>query len=452
MNKPAPEEKSISPGGRSGCVRIPSSKSVAHRMLICAALGEKPVTIELDGLSQDILATADCLRALGARTEIREGSIRVCPVVRNAAAPEKAESLPRPVLHAGESGSTLRFLLPLAGVLGRGAVFETEGRLAERPLAPLDAALREHGMHITREGRRILCSGKLESGAYSLPGNVSSQFFSGLLMALPLAEGGSTLRVQDRLESAAYIRLTEQALKQAGVELEAQDASGWRIPGGQLPQLPDPVTVEGDWSNAAFFLAAGALSRQGVRVEGLRRDSAQGDREMLTLLRSFGANVTEEDAAVIVRRQECRPLQVDASGIPDLVPVLAVLCCAAEGRSVITGAARLRLKDSDRLQTAAELIRSLGGEVRELPDGLQICGSGSLAGGTADAHNDHRIAMSAAVAACLCRQPVLLRGADCVRKSYPAFWRDFEGLARTALPAGDGSREPEGNHGGGASE
>lgn len=455
MNKPPSGEKQILPGERSGSVRIPSSKSVAHRMLICAALGDKPVTVELDGLSQDILATADCLRALGAQIAIGESGIRVSPVVRHGGESESTEEKnrdPETVLPAGESGSTLRFLLPLAGVLGKEAAFETEGRLSERPLAPLDEVLREHGLHISREGRRIRCFGKLGSGAYRLPGNVSSQFFSGLLMALPLAGGSSTLSVQGRLESAAYIRLTEQALKQAGVMLEARDGSGWYIPGGQTPQLPESVTVEGDWSNAAFFLALGALSQQGIRVEGPCRDSAQGDREILTLLRRFGAEVTEEETAVTVRHRECRPLQVDASGIPDLVPVLAVLCCAAEGHSEITNAARLRLKESDRLQTTAELLRGLGGEVQELPDGLRICGKGSLTGGRTDAHNDHRIAMSAAVAACLCREAVLLRGADCVRKSYPAFWGDFEGLRRAELPVQDRTCQAGGNHGGGTEE
>ena len=431
MNNSEQVSRILLPGERSGSVRVPASKSAAHRVLICAALGRRPVTVELDGLSQDILATAECLHALGAGIEQSGRELRIQPLDRAA---DQRES----VLHAGESGSTLRFLLPLAGALGRKAVFEMEGRLSHRPLAPLDAVLREHGMHIEQDGDRLFCSGQLRGGDYALTGNVSSQYFTGLLMALPLLEDSSTLSVRGRLESADYVRMTERILELSGIVLEKQPGPVWNIPGRQQPQLPERVRVEGDWSSAAFFLCMGALSDAGVRVDGLRCDSAHGDRAILDLLRSFGAEVIirretesgEEADSVIVRRAECRPLQFDATGIPDLVPVLAVLCCAAKGSSEITNAARLRLKESDRLQTTAELIRSLGGSVLEHADGLTIIGTGKLAGGTADAHNDHRIAMSAAVAACLCSGPVELADPACVRKSYPAFWTDYESLER----------------------
>ena len=211
--------------------------------------------------------------------------------------------------------------------------------------------------------------------------------------------------------------MTEQILESSGVKLEKLPGLRWHIPGGQHPQLPETVQVEGDWSNAAFFLCMGALSEKGVRVDGLRHDSFHGDRAILDFLRAFGAEVTiarrEENSggydSVTVRRKECRPIRIDAADVPDLVPVLAVLCCAAEGCSEVINASRLRLKESDRLQTTAELIHSLGGEVREHPDGLTVYGTGKLRGGTADAHNDHRIAMSAALAACLCGEPVELR-------------------------------------------
>ena len=431
MNKPGPFNRILLPGERSGNVRIPSSKSASHRVLICAALGSRPVTVQLNGLSQDILATAGCLRALGAGIEQSGSELSVRPLAEEADPREV-------VLHAGESGSTLRFLLPLAGALGRDVVFEMEGRLSRRPLAPLDTVLRDHGMHIERNGGRLRCSGQLRSGDYALTGNVSSQYFSGLLMALPLLESRSMLSVRGRLESADYVRITERILELSGVSLEIQPGPIWSIPGGQRPQLPKTVRVEGDWSSAAFFLCMGALSDVGVRVDGLRRNSAHGDRAILDLLRSFGAEViirsekedSEETDSVTVRRGECRPLQIDASGIPDLVPVLAVLSCAAEGCTEITNAARLRLKESDRLQTTAELIRSLGGTVLEHADGLTVSGTGKLAGGIANAHNDHRIAMSAAVAACLCDSPVELADAGCVRKSYPAFWTDYDSLER----------------------
>ena len=431
MNKSEPVNRILLPGERSGCVQIPSSKSASHRVLICAALGSRPVTVVLNGLSQDILATVNCLRALGAEIEQNGRELRIRPLDRSPC-PEEV------LLPAGESGSTLRFLLPLAGALGRRAVFEMEGRLPGRPLAPLDTVLREHGITIRQEGDRLFCSGQLRCGDYALTGNVSSQYFSGLLMALPLLDGSSTLSVCGRLESADYVRMTEQVLNLAGIAAEKQPEHRWSISGGQRPQLPETIRVEGDWSSAAFFLCMGALSETGIRVDDLRYDSAHGDRAILNLLQNFGAEVMidrgEESGggygSVTVRRGECRPLHIDASGIPDLVPVLAVLCCAAEGCTEITNASRLRLKESDRLQTTAELIRNLGGEVLEHADGLTIYGTGKLAGGTADAHNDHRIAMSAAVAACLCGKSVELSDADSVRKSYPAFWRDYGSLER----------------------
>ena len=434
MNRKAPVNRILLPGERCGSVHIPSSKSAAHRVLICAAFGGRPVAVRLNGLSQDILATANCLRALGAGVRQTNRGLEIRPLDRN---PDLREAL----LPAGESGSTLRFLLPLAGALGRKAVFRMEGRLSRRPLAPLDAVLREHGMSVEQDGDRLLCSGQLRSGEYALAGNISSQYFSGLLMALPLLEGSSTLSACGKLESAGYVRMTEQILESSGVKLEKLPGLRWHIPGGQHPQLPETVQVEGDWSNAAFFLCMGALSEKGVRVDGLRHDSFHGDRAILDFLRDFGAEVTiargEENSggydSVTVRRKECRPLRIDAADVPDLVPVLAVLCCAAEGCSEVINASRLRLKESDRLQTTAELIQSFGGEVREHPDGLTVYGTGKLRGGTADAHNDHRIAMSAALAACLCGEPVELADADCVQKSYPAFWADYESLERSTI-------------------
>jgi 3-phosphoshikimate 1-carboxyvinyltransferase len=317
----------------------------------------------------------------------------------------------------------------VAGALGCQARFTTRGRLSERPLAPYDRLLSEHGMRIERDGRELLGTGQLQSGVFRLPADISSQYFSGLLMALPLLPGDSLLQAERSPESPGYIRLTERVLSLAGVRITRESESVWRIPGSQHPQLPAEVRAEGDWSNAAFFLCLGALSETGVTVRGLDPESVQGDRAVLPLLRDFGASVTVSDDAVTVRRGRCLPLSFSAADIPDLVPVLAVLCCAADGPSRITDAARLRYKESDRLHAVSQLILSLGGIAEELPDGLVIHGRGALRGGTADAFNDHRIAMSAAVAASLAAEPVTLTGAECVRKSYPAFWEDFLSLS-----------------------
>ena len=418
--------KTVMPGSRCGEVNIPSSKSLGHRTLICSALGDREVGIRFHGLSKDIHATADCLSALGAEIRMSDGEFRVKPIDRTRRS-KKSVLLP-----TGESGSTLRFLLPVVGALGVRGCFVMEGRLSERPLSPFDRVLSEHGMTVRREGELLYCEGQLQPGCFLLPGNVSSQFFSGLLLALPLLSAESYLNSDGTLESADYIRLTEETLKTSGIRFERNglpDGIHWQINGSQCPHMPAQSAVEGDWSNAAFFLCAGAISEKGIRVTGLNRKSAQGDRAVLEILREFGAEVEAEEQSVTVKRGNPAPLSIEASAIPDLVPVLAVLCCAAEGKSMITAAARLRLKESDRLSTTSALIRSLGGEAEETEDGLIIHGTGKLRGGSADAFNDHRIAMSAAVAACICKNTVSVRGAECVQKSYPNFWHDFDLLS-----------------------
>lgn len=411
----------IEPGLRSGEVLIPASKSHAHRMLILAALSEDESRLRCRGLSKDILATMDCLRALGAQIREEEGLLVLHPI-RDIPEGER-------VLSCGESGTTLRLLLPLVGALGAEAVFLRKGRLPQRPLAPLDRELCRHGMRLTEEGDALHVKGQLLPGDYSLPGNISSQFISGLLLALPLLPGESRLTVEGRVESAGYLRMTEQTCAMAGVRMQ-KAGQNYRISGGQRPCVTEEQAVEGDWSNAAFFLCAGALSEKGVLVKGLSLQSRHGDRAVLELLRRFGAVVKEEPDGVLVRRGQLRGIEIDASPIPDLIPVLSVLAALCEGETKVVNAGRLRLKESDRLKTTAALIRSLGGEAEEEPECLVIFGKGRLHGGEAESFNDHRIAMAAAVAACGCEGPVVLHGADCVEKSYPVFWQDWDGLKR----------------------
>ena len=281
-------------------------------------------------------------------------------------------------LECGESGSTLRFLLPVLGSLGVRAQIRMHGRLPERPLSPLWELLEAHGMQLRREDDLLHVCGQLQAGSYALPGNVSSQFVSGLLFALPLLTEDSVLTVTGQLQSARYVAMTEQALRAAGIRFE-KSGQCWTIPGGQRYAAPGRQLVEGDWSNAAFFLCMGALSRQGVCVSGLDPASLQADRAITEILTRFGAEVNIEGDTVTVRRGTLR------------------------------------------------------GTVRELPDGLVITGQPALAGGSVDASGDHRIAMSAAVAACGCTQPVTVCGSACVAKSYPAFWEDFTALQEEAL-------------------
>ena len=375
----------LQPGFRTGAVHIPASKSQAHRLLICAALSQNETVIRCRGISRDIAATADCLNALGAEIWLRGEDLTVRPITQK---PQGTRHL-----HCQESGSTLRFLLPLTGVLEADAVFHMEGRLPQRPLHPLDQVLTDHGMTIRQNHDLLYCGGRLRPGEFSLPGDVSSQYISGLLMALPLLNEGSALTVTGGLESAAYVTMTE-----------------------------------GDWSNAAFFLCMGALSPEGVTVHGLDLASSQGDRAVLNILAAMGARVSTENGSVTVRRGELKGVAIDAGPIPDLIPVLCVTAAGAEGDTQIFNAGRLRLKESDRLRTTAQLLTALGGSAEEQPNGLLIHGTGRLRGGIADSCGDHRIAMSAAVAACLCESPVTVQGMACVSKSYPHFWEDFDAL------------------------
>ena len=257
--------------------------------------------------------------------------------------------------------------------------------------------------------------------------SVSSQYISGLLMALPLLNEGSALTVTGGLESAAYVTMTEDTLRRGGVSLRKTGGT-WHIPGGQRLRFPDRLTAEGDWSNAAFFLCMGALSPEGVTVHGLDLASSQGDRAVLNILAAMGARVSTENGSVTVRRGELKGVAIDAGPIPDLIPVLCVTAAGAEGDTQIFNAGRLRLKESDRLRTTAQLLTALGGSAEEQPNGLLIHGTGRLRGGIADSCGDHRIAMSAAVAACLCESPVTVQGMACVSKSYPHFWEDFDAL------------------------
>lgn len=411
--------KTLTPGERTGCVRVPASKSQAHRLLICAALGTGETLIRCDGISKDTAATIDCLTALGAEILLlSDGQILVKPI---RTVPAKAD------LYCGESGSTLRFLLPLAGALGVNAVFHMEGRLPKRPLAPLDEQLRAHGMQIEQEDDLLLCGGQLRPGTYTLPGNVSSQYISGLLMALPLLPGDSSLTVSGQVESAAYITMTEDALSLSGIRLEKND-NRYSIPGRQRAKLPEQLQVEADYSNAAFFLSIGALSGPGMNVKGLSPDSSQGDKAVLEILERCGAELWIQEDAVWIRRSELRGCKIDAAPVPDLIPVLAVVASVAKGETRIVNAARLRLKESDRLASTTQMLKALGADITELDDGLVIHGVEALTGGTVDACGDHRIAMAAAVAACACTGPVHIIGAECVQKSYPRFWEDYEQL------------------------
>ena len=409
----------VAPGALSGTVRAISSKSDAHRNLICAALAGEETTFAPFTPSDDIDATMACLAALGTRfAKTPDGGVTVTP----------GKAPYGPVLDCGESGSTLRFLLPVAAALGCGATFTGHGRLPERRIAPLLEAIAAHGC-IPSAGRLPLTlTGRLTPGRYEIVGNESSQYVSGLLFALPFIGEDCRIQILGPLSSRGYVDMTLRTIRQFGITVrETED--GFEIPGGQHYRSPGRAVLEGDWSNAAFFLAAGALgTTMSVTVTGLDGASTQRDREIAACLTRFGAQVRKENRRVTVSPGQLTGQRIDVDQIPDLLPVLSVLGCAAKGETILYNAARLRDKESDRLSSTAAMLRALGGNVREEPDALYISGTGSLNGGTVDGAGDHRIVMSAAVAAAICRTPVTICGAEAVSKSYPGFFEDIKKL------------------------
>ena len=406
----------LTPSPLSGTLPAIPSKSDAHRALICAALADRPTALRLPRTSADIDATCACLEALGAGAVRRDGTVTVTPI--------RALS-DRPLLDCGESGSTLRFLLPVAAALCPAVRFTGRGRLPERPIGALKAAMEFHGVSFSAERLPFDTTGQLTGGAFSLPGNISSQYVTGLLLALPLTAGGGSLTLTTPLESAAYVDITLHTLRRFGIRVDITQ-NGYDVPGGQAFRSPGELAVDGDWSNAAFFLAAGALTAP-VSLTGLDARSPQGDKAVLEVLHAFGAEVSISNGTVFASPRPLRGITLDVSEIPDLLPVLAAVAACAVGETRFVNAARLRLKESDRLSSTAAMLRSLGAETEELPDGLIVRG-GPLSGGTVDGCNDHRIVMAAAVAAARCGGPVTIRGAEAVNKSYPGFWEDYKRL------------------------
>lgn len=403
----------IVPSALSGTAEAPASKSVAHRMLICAALAKTPSTIKINKTSEDIEATAGCLKSLGITIE-KNGELWT--VTPPDAFPEEA------TLDCGESGSTLRFMLPVVSALGINATLTGHGRLPERPISPLLDEMKKHGVK-AESGFPIKVSGKLTGGNYKIAGNISSQFITGLLLALPLCDGESTIEIIPPVESKPYIDITTSVLADFGIDVKENDniysISAKSPVGGNF-------TAEGDWSNAAFLLALG------VKVKGLSLNSVQGDRKILDVLTAFGAQISNENGTLQADLSSLRSTDVDASDIPDLVPVISALASTAEGETRIYNASRLRLKESDRIETTVRMVNSLGGEAVATDDGLIIKGKQQLSGGTVDGCGDHRIVMSSAVAAVKCKNPVIITGAQAVNKSYPEFFNEYNSLGGDA--------------------
>ncbi len=409
-----------------GTVRAPASKSAVHRLLICAALADAPTVLTGVTRSEDIDATIACLTALGASVTVDGDRLAVSPLTAPAA---------QPVLDCGESGSTIRFLLPIVAALGGGAQCIGRGRLAQRPLSPLYELLTENGCTLSPQRRfPLTLTGQLRGSRFAIDGGVSSQFISGLLMAAPLLDTDVEIHVTGTVESRPYIDITVAALRCFGVTVR-EDGNTFFVPRGSRYRSPHTVHAEGDWSNAAFWLVAGAIAPHGdLCLAALDEHSKQGDKAIVSLLRDTGVTVAYTDEGVRCADKPQRPFCVDVSHIPDLVPILAVLAAAIDGRSVIGNAARLKLKESDRLASVHAMLTALGGSVALGEDFLEIHGTGRLSGGTVDACGDHRIAMAAAVAACICDESVTIVGAEAVKKSYPHFFAEWASKEMSVCP------------------
>ena len=417
-------------------VLAPKSKSYEHRFLICellSKLGEADTLDAQGGLretagrsravtreSEDIMATKDCISKI--QLSLKDGKSEV-------------------VLDCNQSGSTLRFLLPIVCALGLKARFLMRGRLAKRPMDELINELKSHGCKIDTEDDAICTSGKIEHGIFNLPGDISSQYISGLLMALPLLEGDSEIHVRRPLVSAGYIDVTLDVMRKFSISVSEENSGSeyiYRIKGGQRYIMPEKYIVEGDWSNSAFWFAVGVLGDEPLAIEGLNPNSLQSDRRIFDILRKMGADVRavmDNDKTVFeaypLGDKALKAIALDAENIPDLVPLIAILACFTDGKSKITGIKRLRLKESDRLLATEALIDGLGGSYKIHEDAIEIIGLGKgamLRGGEVRCFDDHRIVMSAAVSSLRCREDVLIDNAFAVNKSYLGFFDELDRL------------------------
>lgn len=402
-----------------GEVTAISSKSDAHRLLIASALSDRSTFIRCNARSADITATVNCLNSLGADIKFVDGGISVKPIK------EKRKSA---VLDCNESGSTIRFLLPVAASLGTNTEFTGGGRLPERPLSPLREQMEAHGVVFSPINVfPVKINGEMISGEFTIKGNISSQFITGLLFALPLLNGNSIINVIPPVESRPYIDMTLNTLKKFGITV-TEKSNSFFIPGGQKYASPGTVESEGDWSNSAFFLTAGAVSGK-VTVTGLDVSSVQGDKQILTILKEMGAEITVEQGSITVKKGDLHGINIDARNIPDLVPIISVAAAAAnDGETVITGAERLKIKESDRLTAVYESFKALGVDISKTDDGLVINKTGIVGGGAVSGYNDHRMVMALSVLSAVSSGDIILRGAEAVNKSYPNFFEDFSSL------------------------
>ncbi len=402
-----------------GTIAIKASKSVMHRALICAALSEGVSTLKNCYISQDIIATMQMLKALGASFDVQGDSIKVCGI-------NQSKAIKPLLLDANESGSTIRFLIPIVASLGHSATFTGKNALIKRPLDIYKDVLGNNGVAVDYNGELpFVINGKLSASEFFMRGNVSSQFITGMLFALPLLEGDSKINIIPPFESKGYVDITLDVLKHFGVAVTASENS-YSAHGNQSYRACDYI-VEGDYSQAAFFLVANCLGAD-LEITNLNENSPQGDKAILKILSDIGVSLKFENKKLSLNHTKLKNFNIDAGMIPDLVPILCVLASFCEGMSTIKNVERLKIKESDRIKSSIDLINSLGGKAVYEDDCIKIYPCDKFTGGEIDTQNDHRIAMSAAIASIKSDKPVVIKNANCVDKSYPDFFSDLKML------------------------
>ena len=405
----------------SGTIPSIPAKAHAHRALIAAALATSPSSILISQSSKDIDATMDSLRTLGASITYEQGVTHIIP----GPAPTMGQVLPH------ESGTTLRLLLPVSASICDTVKVDAKGRLPERPLEPLLSEMKDHGVYFSQDAPPFTMSGHLQGGTFSMTGTVSSQFFSGLLLASPQL-GHTTVNCTSSLQSKDYVTLTIETMKDFGVHvtegITEEGYPSFTIEENQRFHGNEQYPIEGDWSNGAIWLVAAAMTGQSISVTGLRPNSVQADKRILSILESAGVTCAWNGATITITAKAHQPIHVNLEQMPDLLPILSSLACSIEGESTFINGARLRLKESDRLEAVAQLVRDSGGIVRMEGDNLYITGTGTLTGGTVDCVNDHRLVMAGALNALIATSPMILKDSKAISKSYPHFFEDWKRL------------------------
>ncbi|MGL5086589.1 MAG: 3-phosphoshikimate 1-carboxyvinyltransferase [Clostridium sp.] len=415
----------IDPVKLKGEVKIPPSKSMAHRAVICASLSSGNSKVTNIDYSEDIIATIEAMKTLGAVISKYDDYIEVQGIFNECNNREFFRTM-----DCNESGSTLRFLVPISLLFDGMTRFIGRGNLGKRPLTTYYNIFEKQEINYMKvdDELNLLVDGKLKSGEFEMEGNVSSQFISGLMFALPLLEGDSKIIITTEMESKGYIDLTISAMKEFGIEIINNDYKEFIVKGSQSYKAVD-YRVEGDYSQAAFFLSADALGSE-VILKDLDLKSLQGDKEVIEILERMKVNITTVDNGIF--GEVCEKLEatiIDGSQCPDIIPVLAVVAALSEGTTEIINASRLRIKECDRLRAISTELIKLGANIKETSDGLIIEGRQQFLGGVELwSHNDHRIAMSLAIAATRCKNPIILNDYECISKSYPNFFEDYKKL------------------------